>query len=269
MTAEARASRAASSAASHAASRAASRAEGEVVLISGGSRGLGRALVEKCREAGYIVATYSRTATPFIQEQAALDPEGHGFLWEPIDGADAVAVKRFASGVFEKYGRIDALINNAGAGTDGILSSMRLADIDACVDLNLKGALYLSWACSRFMLHQNRGTIINISSVNAIRGHAGVAVYSATKAALDGLTRSLARELGARNIRVNSVAPGYFESDMVGELSPAAKGRIERRTPLGRLGTVDDVAGAVMFLLSPQASFITGHTLVVDGGLTC
>jgi 3-oxoacyl-[acyl-carrier protein] reductase len=240
-----------------------------VILISGGSRGLGLALVERCLRDGHIVATYSRSATSFIQEQIDRDPERRAFVWEAIDGADASAVKRFVSGVVRSYGRIDALINNAGVGTDGILSSMRFSDIESCVDINLKGALYLSWACARFMLHQNGGSIVNISSVNAIRGHAGVAVYSATKAALDGLARSLARELGSRNIRVNSVAPGYFESDMVSQFSPEARDRIVRRTPLGRLGTVDDIVGVVMFLLSAQASFITGQTIVVDGGITC
>jgi 3-oxoacyl-[acyl-carrier protein] reductase len=244
-------------------------ARSKVVLISGGSRGLGRALVESCQREGYIIATYSRSTSPFIQEQIERDPERRAFVWEAIDAADAHAVKRFAAGVVRAYGRIDALINNAGVFSEGLLSTMKLSDIDSCVDRNIKGALYLCWACTRFMLRQNSGSVVNISSLNAIRGHAGVAVYSATKAALDGLTRSLARELGPRNIRVNSVAPGYFESDMVAYLSSEAKDRIVRRTPLGRLGTVDDIVGLVMFLLSPEASFITGQTIVVDGGITC
>jgi 3-oxoacyl-[acyl-carrier protein] reductase len=119
------------------------------------------------------------------------------------------------------------------------------------------------------MLRQGSGCIVNISSVNAIRGHSGVAVYSATKAALDGMTRSLARELGPRKIRVNSVAPGYFDSDMVSDMTEEQKQRIARRTPLGRLARIDEVASAVHFLTSDQASFITGQTLVVDGGITC
>jgi 3-oxoacyl-[acyl-carrier protein] reductase len=119
------------------------------------------------------------------------------------------------------------------------------------------------------MLRQGGGCIVNISSVNAVRGHAGVAVYSAAKAGLDGLTRSLARELGPRNIRVNSVAPGYFESEMVKGMTDEQKQRIVRRTPLGRLARAEDVANAVYFLASPQASFITGQVLIVDGGITC
>jgi 3-oxoacyl-[acyl-carrier protein] reductase len=119
------------------------------------------------------------------------------------------------------------------------------------------------------MLRQRSGCIVNISSVHAIRGHSGIAVYSATKAALDGLTRSLARELGPYKIRVNSVAPGYFDSDMFSGMGKEEKQRIARRTPLGRLARIDEIANAVHFLTSEQASFITGQTLVVDGGITC
>jgi len=146
---------------------------------------------------------------------------------------------------------------------------MRISDIDLCVDLNLKGALYLTWVCARFMIQRRGGCILNISSVNGLRGHSGVAVYSATKAGLDGMTRSLARELGPRGIRVNSVAPGYFESEMVERLDDTTKARITRRTPLGRLASVNDIVGVVLFMISPSASFITGQTIVVDGGLTC
>jgi 3-oxoacyl-[acyl-carrier protein] reductase len=119
------------------------------------------------------------------------------------------------------------------------------------------------------MIQRRGGCIINISSIAGIRGRTGVVVYSATKAGLDGMTRSLARELGPRGIRVNSVAPGYFESEMVNGLDEAVKARITRRTPLGRLATVDDIAAVVLFMMSPSASFITGQTIVVDGGLTC
>src|SRR5262249_16934307 len=166
-------------------------------------------------------------------------------------------------------GRIDVLVNNAGIAMEGILPTMRMRDIVEVIEVNLTAALVLAQACSRFMLRQGAGCIVNVSSVHAIRGRAGVAVYHATKAALDGLTRSLARELGPRQIRVNSVAPGYFESDMVGNLPDAEKKRIARRTPLGRLARVDEIANAVHFLTSDQASFITGQTLVVDAGITC
>jgi 3-oxoacyl-[acyl-carrier protein] reductase len=240
-----------------------------VVVISGGSRGLGMAIASRCLSEGYIVATYSRSASPFVKNQLELDPGRKNFFWSEVDATDSAGVKRFVSEVSERYGQISAVVNNAAIGSQGIFPSMRLCDVDLCVDLNLKGTLYLTWVCARFMIQRRGGCIINISSVNGIRGHSGVAVYSATKAGLDGMTRGLARELGPRGIRVNSVAPGYFESGMVGQMDDEAKARIIRRTPLGRLASVDDIVEVVLFMISPSASFITGQTIVVDGGLTC
>jgi 3-oxoacyl-[acyl-carrier protein] reductase len=240
-----------------------------VVVISGGSRGLGMAIASRCLGEGYIVATYSRSTSPFVKKQLELDPHRKNFFWSEVDATDSAGLKRFVSEVSERYGGISALVNNAGMGSEGIFATMRLSDIDLCVDVNLRGTLYLTWFCARFMIQRRGGCIINISSIAGIRGHSGVAVYSATKAGLDGMTRSLARELGPRGIRVNSVAPGYFESEMVDHLDEAAKARIVRRTPLGRLATVDDIAEVVLFMISPSASFITGQTIVVDGGLAC
>jgi 3-oxoacyl-[acyl-carrier protein] reductase len=236
-----------------------------VAIVSGGSRGLGHALVEGLLDHGYRVATYSRARTPALDRFAGSER----FLWEPVDAGDPEAIHGFVRSAVSRWERIDAVINNAGIGADGILATMRVADVQQALAVNLSGAIYLIQSACKVMLRQRSGCIINISSVNAVRGHSGVAVYSATKAALDGLTRSLARELGGHHIRVNSVAPGYFESDMVVGLSEEAKSRIARRTPLGRLGTVQDIRELVLFLLSDRASFITGQTLVVDGGLTC
>jgi 3-oxoacyl-[acyl-carrier protein] reductase len=246
-----------------------SGASRRVVVISGGSRGLGKAIAARCLDEGYIVATFSRADSPFVQKQLELDPDRQNFFWSEVNAADSTGVKQFVTEVSERYGQIGTLINNAGIGSEGVFASMRLSDIDLCVDLNLKGALYLTWVCTRFMIQGRGGCIINISSVNGLRGHSGVAVYSATKAGLDGMTRSLARELGPRGIRVNSVAPGYFESEMVKRLDEKTKARITRRTPLGRLASVEEIVEVVIFMISPSASFITGQTIVVDGGLTC
>ena len=241
----------------------------QVILVSGGSRGLGAGIVADCLARGHIVATFSRSSTQFIEDFQSKYEGTEAFLWEAVDGTDAEQVKRFALSVARRYGRIDGLINNAGIGSDGVLGLMRPDEIRRVIALNLECAVHLTQVCSRVMLQHQTGSIVNISSVNAVRGHAGVSVYSATKAALDGFTRSLAQELGPRGIRINSVAPGYFESDMVGDLTPEQRNRIVRRTPLGRLGSIQDIVAAIRFLLSADAQFITGQTLVVDGGITC
>jgi 3-oxoacyl-[acyl-carrier protein] reductase len=241
---------------------------GKVVLVSGGSRGLGAELVCGFLDRRYRVATLSRTKSAFIADMLRARKRRH-FHWGAVDGSDHEALRAFVNEVGEVLGPIDVLVNNAALATAGILPTMRVSDIVEAVEVNLTAALVLAQACSRFMLRQGCGCIVNISSVHAVRGHSGVAVYSATKAALDGFTRSLARELGPRKIRVNSVAPGYFDSDMVSNMTEEQKQRIARRTPLGRLARIEEVASVVHFLASEQASFITGQTLVVDGGITC
>jgi 3-oxoacyl-[acyl-carrier protein] reductase len=229
---------------------------------------LGAELVSGFLDRRYRVATLSRTKTDFIAKMMRAGKRQH-FHWSAVDGRDHDALRTFVKDVGERLGRIDVLVNNAGIAAEGILPMMRPRDIVEAVEVNLTAALVLAQACSRLMLRQGSGCIVNISSVHGVRGHAGVGVYSATKAALDGLTRSLARELGPRQIRVNSVAPGYFDSEMTGGMAAEQKQRIARRTPLGRLARIEEIANAVHFLASEQASFITGQVLVVDGGITC
>src|SRR5262245_29570235 len=241
----------------------------QVVVISGGSRGLGAAIARRCLDLGHTVAVFSRSASPFVKDQWARDLQGARFYWAAVDGRDDDALRRFVETVADRYGGIDVLINNAAVGHFGLFPLMHLGQIDESLDVNLRTNVLLTRLCTPSMVARGSGCILNTSSVNALRGNAGVAVYSATKAALDGLTRALARELGAQNIRVNSLAPGYFETDMVSGLSERQVQKLVRSTPLRRLGTVDEIAEAAMFLISPAAAFITGHTLVVDGGVTC
>ncbi len=195
----------------------------DVVIVSGGSRGLGLALVRAFLDAGRRVATFSRSRTAEIDDLIERDTRGARFHWAQVDGTDGAAAAAFVAGVAERWGGVDVLVNNAGVSHDGLLTLMREEQIEQMIAVNLTGAILLTQCCAKWMIRANRGAIVNIASVNAIRGHAGVAVYSATKAALDGLTRSLARELGARGVRVNSVAPGYFESEMVQHLDEAAR----------------------------------------------
>jgi 3-oxoacyl-[acyl-carrier protein] reductase len=240
-----------------------------VVLISGGNRGLGAGIARKCLDSGYAVATFSRSPTPFIETEQQRDPHGELFYWAAVDNRDDDALACFVASVSDRYGAIGALINNAAVGRFGSFPLMRIGEIDESIAVNLRSNILLARLCTPAMVARGGGSILNISSVNAVRGSAGVAVYSATKAALDGFTRALARELGPGNVRVNSLAPGYFDSDMTAGLTERQRRSIVRQTPLGRLGTIDEAAEVALFLLSPAAAFITGQTIVIDGGLTC
>ena len=172
----------------------------------------------------------------FTEERRAADPQAESFHWEAIDGADFPRLGEFVRGVLRRYGRIDVLVNNMATMSDGLLTLMRDADIHRQVAMNLEAAIFLTRACLKGMLPQGAGAIVNIASVNALRGHSGVSVYSATKAALIGLTKSLAVEVGPGGIRVNCVAPGYFQSEMTAGFSEEQRARIARRTPLAPPG---------------------------------
>jgi 3-oxoacyl-[acyl-carrier protein] reductase len=237
-----------------------------IVLITGGSRGVGEAIVEAFLNAGDTVATCSRAPSAQIERWVA--EYGDRFFFRRADLANRDDCASMVHGVIEKFDRVDVLVNNAGVARDGVIGLVSDDDVDTVVDLNLKGTFAVTKLVVRRMLMTGPGRIINISSIVGISGYRGLAVYGATKAALDGFTRALARELGSRSITVNSVAPGYLRTDMSHGLDEGQLGQIARRTPLGRLGEPSDVAKAVMFLASEDAAFITGHVLVVDGGVT-
>lgn len=238
----------------------------KVAVVSGGSKGLGLALCKALLERGYHVATFSRKSTEQLE---ALSHEYDGKLyWDSIDITDAPALKGFLKEVKSRLGRVGYLVNSAGMATEGLLTTMKPADISRMVGVNLEGSLILSQLCVKQMMVGNFGAIVNISSIVGHRGYKGVAAYASTKAALDGMTRGMAAELGSMGIRVNSVSPGFMETDMTSELTDKQKARISRRTPLGRLGCVEDIADVVAFLLSDESRFVTGQTLTVDGGFT-
>lgn len=241
----------------------------KVVIVSGGSRGIGQAIVEDLLDNNCIVATFSRGESEYIKKRKKCDPEQTRFFWEPIDIRDIDTVKRFVFTVFKKYKRIDGLVNNTGINLDRLLSVTTDEEIDTVLSINLNAVFLLTRMVSRLMLQQNDGAILNISSIIGSRGFKGTSVYAATKAGLVGFTNSLARELGSKNIRVNAILPGFIETDMTSGITGPKKDQIIRRTPLGRLGKVEDLTGIINFLLSDKAGFITGQSLAVDGGLTC
>ncbi len=238
----------------------------KVALISGGSRGLGEGLVASFLDSGYKVASFSRSSSERVERWRQDHPET--FYFDTLDITDREACKRYIEAVQLALGEIDVLVNNAGVANTSLLALEDDDAIDRLVDVNLKGTFHLTRLVVRPMLSLGWGRVINISSIVGLSGYRGLSVYSATKAGLDGFTRSLARELGARNITVNSVAPGYLTTEMTDELDSAQSEQIVRRTPLGRLGTPEDVAGMVEFLASDRADFITGQTFVVDGGIS-
>jgi 3-oxoacyl-[acyl-carrier protein] reductase len=241
-----------------------------VVIVTGGSRGLGAGIVRSYLASGERVATCSRSATPETDAWSA-DPDlADRFLFHAADLSRAEDAESFVKAVTATWGRVDVLINNAGVARDGILGLFSDDDVDTVVDLNLKGTIYMTRLVSRRMLAQGGGgSIVNISSIVGRSGYRGLAVYSATKAALDGFTRAMARELGSRNISVNGIAPGYLRTEMSHGLDEAQLTQIVRRTPAGRLGDPEDVARAAQFLTDPANTYLTGQVLVIDGGLTC
>lgn len=240
-------------------------AEPRHVIVTGGSRGLGMAIVSGLLGAGYQVSTFSRRPTAFVQQMS-----GHeGFLFMPADLSHGPSIDTFLKSACGLLGAPYALVNCAAIAADGLFATTSEASIRSLLSVNAEGTLcFTRRVVRRMLLAKAGGVILNISSISSARGYKGLATYSFTKGGLDAFTRALARELGPVGIRVNSIAPGYYETEMSHSLNEEQKKQILRRTPLGRLGEPKDVVGAVIFLLSDEASFITGQLLVIDGGST-
>ena len=241
---------------------------GKVAIVTGGSRGIGRAASLALAEAGAHVLVNYRTNEEAAEEtlQRVRDAGGSGEALG-FDVADPESVDQSIKEAAKRLGRIDILVNNAGISIDQLLLRVSPKDLEMTWATNVNGALYCAKACIRSMMRNKWGRIINLSSVVAESGNAGQVVYSSSKAALLGMTRTLAREYASRGVTVNAVAPGFIETDMTADLPDAARQGIIDRTPLGRIGRPEEVAAAVVFLASEEASYITGQVVRVNGGM--
>ncbi len=253
----------------------------KVCIVTGASRGIGAAIAAKFSAEGAAVYAFSRTA-PVAEPaafagSAAAEPAAPGSFsaaepakaprWIQCDVADEASIEAAIAAVLAEAGRIDILVNNAGITRDGLLMRMKTEDWDAVLDTNLKSAFLLSRAVVRPMLKRRSGCILNVSSVVGITGNGGQANYSASKAGVIGFTKSLAREVASRDIRVNAIAPGFIETSMTDRIPEDFKQKLKESIPLGRVGTTEEAANAALFLCSPLASYCTGIVLQVDGGM--
>lgn len=244
--------------------------EGRVALVTGASRGIGRAVAQRLARMGAtVLVNYNGSldrAMEVVQEIQEAGGRGEAIC---CDVSDYGACGRMAEEIIKKYAHVDILVNNAGVTRDNLILRMSGEEYDKVLDTNLKGAFNTIRHLSRYFLKQRGGNIINISSVSGVTGNAGQANYSASKAGLIGLTKSVARELAGKGVRVNAVAPGFIETEMTQALPEKAREAAVASIPAGRMGTVEDVARLVAFLAGKGADYITGQVICVDGGMTC
>lgn len=242
--------------------------EGKVAIITGASRGIGRAIARKYAEEGASVAITARSISTeieeFVKELESLGVKAKAYT---SDASLFDAAHQLVSEVHQEFGRIDILINNAGITQDALMMRMTEQQWDSVININLKGAFNLIHAVTPIMMKQRSGNIINMSSVVGVSGNAGQANYAASKAGMIGLTKSIAKEMGSRGIRANTIAPGFIITDMTHALSDEVRKQWEAQIPVRRGGTPEDIAGVAVFLASDMASYITGQTINVCGGM--
>ncbi|MGN8968630.1 3-oxoacyl-[acyl-carrier-protein] reductase [Intestinimonas sp. HCP28S3_D6] len=242
--------------------------QGKCALVTGGSRGIGRAVcLELARQGARVAVNYAGNAAAAEETVKACEAQGVEAFAIQADVADAAACETMVKEVLTRFGRLDILVNNAGVTRDGLMPMMKEADWDAVLDINLKGAFHCMKAVYRPMMKQKYGRIVNLSSIVGLRGNAGQANYAASKAGLIGLTKSMAKELAARNVTVNAVAPGFIDTDMTAALPEKAREAMLTTIPMGRLGQAEDVAKAVAFFAGDESAYVTGQVLCVDGGM--
>lgn len=242
--------------------------EGKVAVVTGGSRGIGRAVsLALAKKGADVILFYAGNQQKAEETQAEIETYGRKSLALQVDVSNSKQVQTAFRQVISAFKKIDILVNNAGITRDQLALRLKEEDWDDVVNTNLKGAFLCSQAVIRPMMKQRQGRIINISSVVAVAGNPGQANYCASKAGIIGLTKSMAKELAARNITVNAIAPGFIDTDMTQILPEKQKQQILDNIPLGRFGEPEDIAAAVCFLASDEAGYITGQTLHVDGGM--
>ncbi len=241
---------------------------GQVALVTGASRGIGRCIAEALAACGAKVACVARSEDKLKEVVDAITSAGGVAQAWACDVNDKESVEKVVDSVAETWDRLDILVNNAGITRDTLLPRMSDEQWDDVVQTNLRGVFLFTRAATRHMMSQRYGRVINLSSVSGVMGNKGQSNYAATKAGIIGFTKSVALELAGRKVTVNAVAPGFVETDMTAALGDALKDEAKKRIPCKRLGTSEDIAAAVLFLASNGASYLTGQTLVVDGGMT-
>ena len=245
-----------------------SNLEGKIALVTGGGRGIGRAICQELAARGAtIIVNYHRSGAAAAEVVAQIEKAGGAAQRAQADVSDADQVTAMFKAIVSDFGTIDILVNNAGMTRDNIIMMMKPDDFDAVIETNLRSCWLCCKTAARTMMRKRSGSIINITSVVGIAGHGGQTNYAASKAGIIGLTKSLAKEVAVRGIRVNAVAPGFVETDMTADLSDEIREKAIEAIPLGRMGAAQDIAKAVAFLASDEADYITGQTLVVDGGM--
>lgn len=243
--------------------------KGKVALVTGAGRGIGSAVARAlAAEGALVIVNYNGSKDRAEAVVKEIKASGGDALAYGCDVSDFAACQTMVQKLIEQYQHIDILVNNAGITRDGLLMKMSEEDFDRVLDINLKGCFHTIRHLSRYFLKQKSGRIINISSVSGIMGNSGQANYSASKAGVIGLTKSVARELASRGITCNAVAPGFIETDMTDAMPDAAKDKAKEQIPMGRIGQPGEIADLVVFLASDKAAYLTGQVIAVDGGMS-